>query len=106
MSDIDVDVIYFFIYNMTQCEFIDKLKKVHGDKYNYSITYIGNKENNYKTTAICNIHGEFSINMYNFLNGQGCGECAKIKRSKSKEITNEVLNEGRRRNRIIYKIKC
>ena len=74
---------------MTQCEFIDKLKKVHGDKYNYSITYIGNKENNYKTTAICNIHGEFSINMYNFLNGQGCGECAKIKRSKSKEITKE-----------------
>ena len=32
---------------MTQCEFIDKLKKIHGDKYDYSLTYIGNKENNY-----------------------------------------------------------
>lgn len=43
MSYIDVDAIYLF-YNMTQCEFIDKLKKVHGDKYDYSLTYIGNKE--------------------------------------------------------------
>lgn len=80
---------FIFLYNMTQCEFIEKIKKIHGDKYDYSLTYIGNKENNYKTTAICKIHGEFSINMYNFLNGQGCGKCAKIKRSKSREITKE-----------------
>ena len=38
---------FIFLYNMTQCEFIEKIKKIHGDKYDYSLTYIGNKENNY-----------------------------------------------------------
>ena len=59
-----------FYNTMIQYEFIEKLKKIHGDKYDYSITTIGNKKNNYKTTAICKVHGKFSINMYNFLNGK------------------------------------
>ena len=38
-------------------QFIEKAKKIHGDKYNYSsVKYINNKT---KVNIICPIHGEF-----------------------------------------------
>ena len=37
--------------------FIDKAKKIHGDKYDYSkVEYINNSN---KVCIICTIHGEF-----------------------------------------------
>jgi len=42
---------------MTTEEFISKAKKVHGDKYDYSLVeYVNNKT---RVTIICPIHGEF-----------------------------------------------
>jgi hypothetical protein len=55
-------------------EFIKKTKKVHGDKYDYSkVNYISVHK---KITIICTIHGEFSQEPSNHLNGQGCRKCA------------------------------
>lgn len=72
---------------ITQDELINRLSSVHGDTYDLSKTRIANKDEKNRVIAICKRHGEFSINMYNFLNGQGCGKCAKEKRGRSKEIT-------------------
>lgn len=37
--------------------FIDKAKKIHGDKYDYSrVEYV---KNNLKVIIICRVHGEF-----------------------------------------------
>ena len=55
-------------------EFINDLKKVHGDKYNYSkVKYIGCYE---KVCIICPKHGEFWMSPTNLLNGHGCPNCS------------------------------
>ncbi len=56
-------------------DFIAELKKVHGDKYDYSkVVY---KNSNTRIQAICPEHGEFSIFPNQFLNGKECPECEK-----------------------------
>ena len=62
---------------ITKEEFIEKAKKVHGDKYDYSkVDYLGINE---PVTIICSKHGEFSQKPFNHLNGCGCQECGKEK---------------------------
>ena len=57
--------------------FIEKAKKVHGDKYDYSkVNYTGGHN---KVTIICPIHGEFEQTASNHLNGQGCVKCRNEK---------------------------
>ena len=58
---------------LTTEEFIEKSKKIHGDKYDYSkVAYNGNKA---KITIICPIHGEFLKTPNDHLNGYGCPKC-------------------------------
>jgi hypothetical protein len=60
-------------YELTTEEFIERAKKVHGDKYDYSkVKYINNKT---KVHIICPIHGEFEQNPYHHLKGSGCPYC-------------------------------
>ena len=60
-------------YELTTEEFIERAKKVHGDKYDYSkVKYINNKT---KVRIICPIHGEFEQNPYHHLKGSGCPYC-------------------------------
>ena len=62
--------------NMTTSDFIEKAKKVHGDKYDYSkVEYINSKT---KICIICPKHGEFWITPNNHLNGHGCEQCYKV----------------------------
>jgi len=57
-------------------EFIEKAKKVHGDKYDYSkVEY---KRSNQDVCIICPIHGEFWQTPNKHLGGEGCKECGKI----------------------------
>lgn len=63
--------------------FIDKAKKIHGDKYDYS--KVNYKDNKTKVCIICPIHGEFWIRPDNFLNGQGCKKCGDLVRHKNKK---------------------
>jgi very-short-patch-repair endonuclease len=58
-------------------EFIEKAKKVHGNKYDYSkVNYI----NNYtKVCIICPKHEEFNQKAYNHTRGDGCPICKTSK---------------------------
>ena len=62
---------------LTTEEFIEKARKVHGDKYDYSKTeYVYAKE---KVCIICPHHGEFWQKSSNHLNGKGCPKCSSSK---------------------------
>lgn len=57
-------------------EFIERAKKVHGNRYDYSKTKYVNKRTNVIIT--CPIHGDFSQNPHNHINQkQGCPKCGK-----------------------------
>ena len=58
-------------------EFIEKAKKIHGDKYNYSKSvYINSKT---PITITCPIHGDFKQIPNTHLNNHGCPKCGTIK---------------------------
>ena len=58
-------------------EFIEKSKKVHGDKYNYLLVdYV---KSNIKVNIICLEHGIFEQTPSNHLSNHGCPMCNKIK---------------------------
>jgi len=72
-------------------EFIEKSKKIHGDKYDYSKSiYVKSK---IKLTIICPIHGEFFMAPQSHLYGKnGCQKCAKIK-----GLQNLINNSNKKR---------
>ena len=78
------------IKNKTE-EFIEKAKKVHGDKYDYSkVEYI----NSYtKICIICPKHGEFYQKPNNHLNGYGCKLCGQDNRKQKISLTTEEFIE-------------
>lgn len=57
----------------TQDEFIEKARKVHGDKYDYSKVQYVNA--NTPVTIICPLHGGFLQMPSKHLNGHGCPVC-------------------------------
>ena len=66
----------------TKEEWIEKARKVHGDKYDYSkIEYVNNKT---KVCIICPEHGEFYQTSNAHLQGCGCPTCGQIVRNDSK----------------------
>ena len=57
-------------------EWLDKFKKVHGDRYDYSKADFDNIGKDKKITIICPIHGEFRQKPANHANlKQGCPKC-------------------------------
>lgn len=59
-------------------KFIEKAKKVHGNKYNYSkVDYIDSIT---KVCIICPIHGEFWQTPQGHIRGNSCPKCANKKR--------------------------
>ena len=71
---------------MTTEEFIERAKKVHGDKYDYSKTVFVSW--NTKVCIICHEHGEFWQDPYNHLRGKGCPKC-----SSNRKVTFEEFVE-------------
>ena len=58
-------------------EFIEKARRVHGNKYDYSkVEYINNKT---KVCIICPEHGEFWQIPNSHLGGKGCHACANLR---------------------------
>ena len=53
--------------------FIEKAKKIHGEKYDYSL--VDYKNNNTKIKIICSEHGVFEQKPNNHLSGQKCPIC-------------------------------
>lgn len=73
-------------------EFIEKARKVHGDKYDYSkIQYINSKQ---KVCIICPKHGEFWQTPNNHLTGYGCSKCGReVAYSKTRLTTKEAIKK-------------
>ena len=78
---------------LTTAEFIEKAKKVHGDRYDYSkAEYITNSTD---IIIICREHGEFKQRPNNHFNGKGCPECKKMTISKKKSSnTDEFIKKA------------
>ena len=76
--------------SMTKNDFIEKARKVHGNKYDYSkVEY---KKTNEKICIICPEHGEFWQTPHNHLIGCGCSKCAGIE----KYTTNDFIEKARK----------
>lgn len=78
---------------LTTQEFIEKAKKVHGNKYDYSkVNYIDARS---KIIIICPEHGEFEQTPNSHLNGRGCPKCGNIvAANKNKNTKEEFINKA------------
>lgn len=57
-------------------EFIEQAKKIHGDKYDYSLVEYKNTDS--KIKIICSKHGIFEQRPSSHLNGCNCSFCKKV----------------------------
>ena len=72
---------------LTKEEFIEKAKKIHKNKYDYSnVDFVDLKT---EVEIICPEHGSFKQTPHNHLMGHGCGECGKLSSFRSKSSTKE-----------------
>ena len=94
--------------NLTTENFIEKAKRIHGDKYNYNkVNYVDWKT---KVCIICPKHGEFWQRPNGHLTGKGCMRCAKEKLSAAFKLTEEEFIEKARNvhgdkydyNKVVY----
>lgn len=73
--------------------FIERVKRVHGDKYDLSrVKYVNQ---NTKIEVVCPIHGPWFTNPYSFYTGHGCPHCGKIR---NKEHNKENTRENKVKN--------
>jgi len=78
-------------YKETTEQFIEKAKKVHGDKYDYSKTvYLGSNDD---VCIICPEHGEFWQRASVHLNGGGCYKCGRVESGKKLKHTHDEFYE-------------
>jgi hypothetical protein len=75
-------------------EFIEKLKKIHNNKYDYSKVNYVNKHS--EITIICPIHGEFKTKARYHLSGYGCQKCGWLKIGDAKrDSNNNFINKAK-----------
>ena len=74
---------------LTTEEFIEKAKKIHGNKYDYSLVVY--KNNSTKVKIICPEHGIFEQRPSSHLEKRGCSKC-----SKNKKYTQKIVIEKAR----------
>ena len=88
--------------------FIEKAKKVHGNKYDYSkVNYINNKT---KVCIICTEHGEFWQTPQDHLQNKGCPICGIDNMKKSKtyscdefiKLSNKIHNNKYKYEKVDY----
>lgn len=87
-------------YGCQQCGFnditlsletiIDRIKNVHGNKYDYSLVeYKGIKE---KIKIICKTHGSFEQKVWDHILGEGCKKCHfDLRRKTTEEFIEEAI---------------
>lgn len=66
---------------LTTKDFIEKSKRVHGNKYNYSIAKY--RKSKSKVNIICPEHGQFKQTASNHMFGHGCPNCRESKGEKT-----------------------
>ena len=78
--------------NSKTTAFIEKAKKIHHDKYDYSqIQYINCLE---KIKIVCNLHGVFLKTPRKFLTGSGCPICAFKNAFRKTKTTLQFIKES------------
>jgi hypothetical protein len=70
-------------------KFIERSKKIHGEKYDYSKIYSSYKSLESKILIVCSIHGEFWQKAELHANGGGCQRCGIVCGSKKTRLTQE-----------------
>ena len=79
---------------MTREQFIEKAKKVHGNKYDYSL--VEYEKAHSKVKIICPKHGIFEQLAYMHLQGNGCPKCAVEKiAEKQRSNTQEFIERAK-----------
>ena len=74
---------------LTNEEYIQKAREIHGNKFDYSkTTYISSRE---PIVVICPIHGEFQQLPKSHLIGSGCPQCGNKLKSQQKKLTQEIF---------------
>lgn len=63
--------------------FVEKAKKVHGDKYDYSL--VEYKGSDTPVRIICPFHGEFEQTPHMHIRGQECPKCGRIKSDENRK---------------------
>lgn len=76
---------------MTQEEWLVEAKKIHGEKYDYSLVEYVNSET--KVKIICPIHGIFEQRAGSHIRGQGCPKCANNNTSKPEQELFDFVKE-------------
>jgi hypothetical protein len=72
---------------LTQEQYIDRVKSVHGAKYSYENTQYTSVSKKIRVT--CPLHGVFQIAASGHIQGRGCKACGSIKRAISHRLTQE-----------------
>lgn len=75
----------------TTKEFIKEIKKIHGNKYDYSLVDYQNAKTRVK--LICPEHGVFTIFPGSLLRGSGCFKCGRETTGKAKKYTTKIFIE-------------
>lgn len=82
-------------------EFINDAKKIHGDKYDYSL--VEYKDNNTKISVICLTHGIFEIRPNDHLSKSvGCNKCNNAGIIKSKNTGESIINRFNNKHKFKY----
>lgn len=86
---------------LTTEQFIEKAKRVHLNKYNYSkVNYTGMKN---KVDIICLEHGEFSQRAFAHVRGDNCPKCARKALDTSNTLTqSEFLLKAHKAHKLRY----
>lgn len=83
---------------ITTEEWIERAKRVHGDKYDYSkVEYVNNTT---PITIVCPIHGEFKQKPDTHTQGAGCPVC------KESSLERRIRNILRKNKTISFKSQC
>lgn len=76
---------------MSNDKFIEKSKKIHGNKYDYSkVVYVKSYKN---VIIICKTHGDFKQQPSNHLYGSGCPNCSYDSQKTTNLLTNDQFIE-------------
>ncbi len=75
----------------TTKEFIEEAKKIHADKYDYSL--VEYKNTNTPVKIICKIHGEFIQEPKIHLWGCNCPKCAREKETKNQFLSTDEFKQ-------------
>ena len=86
----------------TREQFIEKAKKIHGNKYDYSsVKYRYYYQD---VVILCPIHGKFKQKPGNHIAGNGCQQCARVSRkAKLSKTVTDFIKEARVKHSNKYK---